>query len=85
MRGFVDSYDRCAPRPKPGTRWIWEPAGGRAWSVIEVVRSWWNGEEWWVETRTLVPDDYPRGRGIHWNEVGRFWEAVCGLYDSEAR
>lgn len=59
----ASSYDREAPTPDVGSRWMW----GR--EPCTVTRVEWNGEEWWVQTVG------PSGRW--WNDLSRFWEAVA--------
>jgi hypothetical protein len=74
---MTNSSDRDAPLPKVGTRWMWEPDSPSARAFIEVVEVKWNGEEWWVGAKTLLPNPTypPTGRDVEWNDVGRFWEA----------
>jgi hypothetical protein len=37
----------------------------------------WNGEEWWVKTRTLLPNlTYPLSGSECWNDLSRFAEAA---------
>jgi len=72
----TDSYSPNAVRPKVGTRWVWEIDIPSARDLIEVTQVKWNGEEWWVESKTLLPPHqhrFPSDRC--WNELGRFWEA----------
>lgn len=72
----VSSYDRGAPRPKIGSYWQWSKGKGDRTRIIEVK---WNGEEWWVRTEKLDPDNgsiaspwtTPR-----WNDLTVFWEQV---------
>lgn len=74
----VNSYDQDAPRPKAGSRWVWEPDKPHARALIEVVESMWNGEEWWVRTRTLLPrTEVMPGteEPTNLNDIGRFFEA----------
>jgi hypothetical protein len=80
MAEHVNSYDPKAPIPAIGSRWVWEIDRPQARCLIEVVEVKWNGEEWWVATRSLLADlVYPGGGGLHWNDVGRFHEAVTGV------
>lgn len=76
----VNSYDPDALLPKVGTRWVWEIDDPGARELIEVTEVNWNGEEWWVKTKSLlVGDTIPRslgGRSEFLNDIGRFWEAV---------
>lgn len=74
--GSVNSYDVDAPLPSIGTRWVWEIDTPAARALTEVIAVKWNGEEWWVETKTLLPDSFPATRATHLNDLGRFWEAV---------
>ena len=73
----VNSYDRDAPTPAIGSRWIWELGKPWAQETLTVTEVEWNGEEWWVCT---ISDGPPRGSGIlgkpYWNDLSRFWEAV---------
>jgi hypothetical protein len=73
----VNSYDIDAPLPKLGTRWVWEIDSPAAREIVEVVDVFWNGEEWWVRTKTLLRNEtYPStGRETEVNDVERFWEA----------
>jgi hypothetical protein len=68
----MDDRDRNATRPLAGTLWAWEPGEPTAAALIEVTRTWWNGEEWWVSARILAG---PQAGGEYPNELGRFWEA----------
>jgi antitoxin (DNA-binding transcriptional repressor) of toxin-antitoxin stability system len=79
-REYVDSYDRSAPTPEVGSRWIWERGNEIAQETITVTEVKWNGEEWWVKSAV---DKRPRRRlnstepdTPYWNDLGRFWEAV---------
>ena len=75
----VSSYDRDAPTPAVGSRWIWEANKPWARQPITVTDVKWNGEEWWVET-TGDPCGhnlrYPPAGQRYWNDLSRFWEAV---------
>lgn len=77
----VSSYDRDALLPKVGTRWVWEVDSELARELVEVVETLWNGEEWFVRTRTLLPRRNPLAKfpgepeRTLLNDVGRFWEA----------
>jgi hypothetical protein len=74
----VNSYDANAPVPKDGSRWVWEADTPHARALIEVVESVWNGEEWFVRTRTLLPrvTVFPGDEEkVYVNDLGRFWEA----------
>jgi hypothetical protein len=77
--GGVSSYDRDARLPKLGSRWLWEIDEPGARALIEVIEVIWNGEEWWVRSRSIMewipPQLQPRG-GVALNDLGRFWEAV---------
>lgn len=73
----VNSYDTDARLPKIGTRWMWEIDKAHARELIEVIEVFWNGEEWWVLTKTLLPNwSIPPSTGAHLNDLSRFWEAV---------
>lgn len=75
--GYVSEYDPNAPLPTIGSRWAWEIDEPNAREITEVTAVKWNGEAWWVETKTLLPNPaFPSDRDKHWNEIGRFWEAV---------
>lgn len=73
----INSYDRRAPRPLIGTLWVWEPVAAPALIKVSTVR--WNGEEWWIGTRTLVEGSLPPALQTaakeSWNDLSRFWEA----------
>lgn len=74
----VSSYDADARLPKIGTRWAWEIDKAHARELIEVADVFWNGEEWWVRTKTLLPNwSIPPSAGVHLNDLSRFWEAVA--------
>lgn len=72
---MISSYDRNAVRPLAGTLWVWEPEA--APELIKVTTVRWNGEEWWVGTRTLQEHALPSSlqRSETWNDLSRFWEA----------
>ena len=73
----VNSYDRNARRPKVGSMWVWEPSIHSARALIEVVEVKWNGEGWWVKTKTLLPStfyNFDENKEI-WNSLSRFFEA----------
>jgi hypothetical protein len=82
----VNSYDRDAPTPAIGSRWVWELRKPHARETITVTAVEWNGEEWWVCT---VADGRPRTGPVtrnsygvtpgkpYWNDLSRFWEAVA--------
>lgn len=76
---YVNSYDSDAPLPRAGTRWVWEINSPYARALVEVVETIWNGEEWWVRTKTLLPAPpltlLGKEEPTHLNDVGRFWEA----------
>jgi hypothetical protein len=78
----VNSYDRDAPLPRVGTRWVWEIDSPEARCLIEVTNVLWNGEEWWVRTLALIPDSYPTTKTEFFNDVGRFWEACLPVGDA---
>lgn len=63
--------------PLIGSRWIWEIDNPDARALVEVVSCTWNGEEWWVETRTLMHNKNfpPNEDETIWNDLDRFWEA----------
>ena len=79
----VNSYDRDAPTPVLGSRWIWEYGNPYAQETITVTDVKWNGEEWWVQARgsslALLgrrESGVEQGNGTYWNDLSRFWEAV---------
>lgn len=74
---IVSSYDRNAPVPKVGSRWVWEIDLPHAREIIEVTEVRWNGEEWFVGAKALLPNPtYPsHGDPVKWNDLGRFYEA----------
>jgi hypothetical protein len=74
--GYVDSYDKNAPLPRIGTKWIWEIDSDEARSLMEVTAIKWNGEEWWIQTQQILADRFSEIGTRNWNDVGRFWEAV---------
>ena len=88
MYSCVNSYDRDAPTPAIGSRWVWEPRSPFARETITVTEVEWNGEEWWVCT---ICDDRPRIGPVtgqtygvipgkpYWNDLSRFWEAVSPI------
>ena len=84
VHGRIDSYDRSAPTPPAGSRWVWEIDKPHARELIEVIEAQWNGEEWWVRTRTLLPNlTYPPSGDEHWNDLSRFAEAVTPVGNAE--
>jgi len=72
---MISSYDRNAARPTVGTLWAWEPE--TALALVKVTSVLWNGEEWFVGTRSVLDIGLPStlGRGEVWNDLSRFWEA----------
>jgi hypothetical protein len=84
----VNSYDRDAPTPPIGSRWVWELGRPHVQETITVTGVEWNGEEWWVCT---IADDRPRVGFItgktfgvrpgkpYWNNLSRFWGAVSPI------
>jgi hypothetical protein len=78
----VDSYSKTARIPRIGSRWVWEIDSDASRELIEVVEVKWNGEEWWVKTLGMaakarhLPGLTEPGEGAHWNDLGRFAEAV---------
>ncbi len=66
----VNSYDRDAPIPGVGSRWVWEPDVPHARDDIVVTEALWHSAEWWVTT-------VGRRSGTCWNDVGRFWQACA--------
>lgn len=75
----TDPYVETGARPEPGTLWVWEPRSDHAAALIEVVRCWWNGEEWVVRTKVIASTDSrftrPPTGTEHVNDLSRFWEA----------
>ena len=73
----VNSYDKNAKLPKNGSIWVWELDSPYARAIIEVVETIWNGEEWWVRTKDLLPMPFhPNETTL--NDLSRFWQA-CTL------
>lgn len=77
----ISSYDKTAKLPKVGTRWVWEIEKPHARELIEVTEVFWNGEEWWVRTKSLLVDVAVMGREMRasnefLNDLSRFWEAA---------
>lgn len=59
--------------PRPGSRWIWALGSLHAEEHVIVTRTWWNGEEWQVESKAC-------GTGERaWNDLGRWREAATPL------
>lgn len=73
---MVNSCDPDAPTPKVGSRWVWEIDLPHARALLEVTDVFWNGEEWWIETKSLLSSDVFPTKEFVYNELGRFWEAV---------
>jgi hypothetical protein len=75
---ITNSYNRNADTPRVGSIWVWELDNPPARCLIEVVSVDWNGEEWWVRTKTMLPNPTypPTGRETELNDLSRFWEAV---------
>jgi hypothetical protein len=67
---YFSGYDRFAPTPAVGSRWVWEAKLPHAREEITIDEVLWNGEEWWILTRAA--------KGVYWNSLDRFWEAVGG-------
>lgn len=76
----ISSYDENAYLPKLGSMWVWEIEKPNARALIEVVEVKWNGEEWWVATRTLLGrgafTSWPDLPSLDWNDLTRFWEST---------
>lgn len=70
----AEAYDAEATIPRVGSRWVWEIDLPSARSLVEVIEVLWNGEEWFVRVKALLPDE--PYRDARWVDVGRFWEAV---------
>jgi hypothetical protein len=81
MAKRANSYDPTARTPAVGSRWVWEIDSFAARALIEVTEVIWNGEEWWVRTRSLLAHGLPfthgacRG-GTDLNDLSRFCEAA---------
>lgn len=72
----VNSYDKDTPRPKVGSRWVWEIDSPESRELIEVTNVFWNGEEWWVKTKSLLwPPLTIKIKDEYLNDLSRFWEA----------
>lgn len=84
----VSSYDKHAPTPEVGSRWVWDAK--RSGETVEVTEVKWNGEEWWVRTQLVhqAPSLSVTSRGWkianfpaepigseHWNDLGLFYES----------
>jgi hypothetical protein len=76
----VSSYDRNARRPRVGSHWVWEIDHPSARELVEILEVKWNGEEWWVKTKSLMKDalNYNRSNEC-WNDLSRFWEASSAV------
>ncbi len=62
--------------PAIGTRWVWELGIPTSCEIIEVIAVKWNGEEWWIRTRSLLPNrSFPYPKDKLWNSLDRFKEA----------
>lgn len=75
----VNSYDERASLPGLDSIWVWELDQPHARELIQVVDVFWNGEEWCVRTKTLLPHREPfpgDPEPTYLNDVSRFWEAV---------
>jgi hypothetical protein len=64
---------------------VWEVEKPHARELIEVDGTFWDGEEWWVRTHSLLTGGdlaTPRARGA--NDLGRIWAAATpvggGIY-----
>ena len=71
-----------------GTRWVWELELSHAREIVEVTGAWWNGEEWWVRTRTLHTRHAPllsRDPEFAINTLGRFFEAATQVGPNRGR
>lgn len=81
----VSSYDKDAPLPIPGSRWVWEVDSPGACCLIEVIEVRWNGEEWWIRTRRLwdaTPGPLRAPASVDpiaLNDLNRFWEACSPI------
>lgn len=64
--------------PALGSRWVWEVDEPAARCIIEVTGVKWNGEEWFVKARSLLPNPAfttPATPDEVWNSLDRFREA----------
>jgi len=83
----VNSYDPDAPLPGVGGIYVWELDQPHARDLIRVTEVFWNGEEWWVRTETLMRGPSHMlfglpGPASYLNDVGRFWEAVTPVRET---
>lgn len=78
--------------PKPGSHWVWGLDKPHARALVQVVNVRWNGEEWLVETRSLLPVPVRRpaeieeafGERLDWNDLDWFLEMSRPVgFDSE--
>jgi hypothetical protein len=87
MTKRVNSYDPNARLPGVGGIYVWELDQPHARDLIEVTEVFWNGEEWWVRTKTLMrgPDHMLFGvpcPASHLNDLSHFWEAVTPVRET---
>src|SRR5690349_17720254 len=86
---YVSSYEPNARVPKIGSRWVWEIDKPHARELIEVTKVIWDGEEWWVQTKSLLghgrcglPSLDPADP---LNDLSRFWEAAEPVGNTSAK
>jgi hypothetical protein len=76
------SYDPNAKAPEVGSRWVWEIDAPHAIDVVVVTQTKWNGEEWLVACRSLLPQRHrhvPEVIEEPWNTLSRFREACSPI------
>lgn len=83
----LEAYDPKAKLPKVGTRWVWEIDQAHARALIEVTEVIWNGEEWWVRSKSMGGESWPESllpkpgepEGGYLNDLDRFWQAATPI------
>lgn len=82
---YIDGTNVKARIPEIGSKWVWELDKPHATELIEVVKVYWNGEEWWVRTRRYPDVVPPELAKTYPNTLSRFSEAVTAVGSARGR
>ena len=67
----------CPAVPAVGSVWCWEPLKPWAVEVVQVMDVRWNGDEWWITSRSVTSgEEYP-------NSLSRWVEATVLLGEDD--
>jgi hypothetical protein len=73
--------------PKDDTCWVWCLNGPRTRALIQVVKCEFNGEDWWVTTRTMPEAPASMLAELtepveNLNDIDHFWSMVTPVGDT---